>query len=139
MARGLRCSWRKMIRPTRDALRALLETHNFHVLAASNGVEALGIFNRERRRIAFIISDMVMPRMGGMALYREVKKKWPPAKMLLMTGHPLGPDDQAALEKGTVLWLQKPFSMQDFSKALQLLFTPDTEGRSPSGNIKGVP
>ncbi len=125
--------------PTRDALRALLETHNFHVLSATNGVEAMTIFNHERKRIAFIISDMVMPRMGGMALYQEIKRQWPRAKMLLMTGHPLGPDDQAILEKGTVPWLQKPFSMQDFSKALQALFTPGTDGRKPFGKIRGVP
>jgi two-component system, cell cycle sensor histidine kinase and response regulator CckA len=124
---------------TRDALRALLETLNFHVLAASNGVEALAIFSQERKQIAFIVSDIVMPRMGGMELYQEIKKRWPAAKMLLMTGHPLGSDDQVVLEKGTVHWLQKPFSMQDFSEAVQLLLTPIAKGRNPSGKIKGVP
>jgi CheY-like chemotaxis protein len=109
---------------TRDALRTMLETHNFNVLAATNGVEALSIFNQERKRIALIISDIVMPRMGGMALYREIKKQWKRAKILLITGHPLGPEDQASLEKGTVHWLQKPFSMQDFSLALHQVFTP---------------
>jgi signal transduction histidine kinase/ActR/RegA family two-component response regulator len=124
--------------PTRDALQALLETHNFHVLPAANGVEALDIFNQQPKRIALIISDVVMPRMGGIALYREILKKRPGVKMLFMTGHPLGTDDQSVLEKGAVHWLQKPFSMQDFSKALQLLFTP-AAGRRPSGKIKGVP
>ncbi len=124
---------------TRDALRALLETHNFRVLSAANGVEAMGIFNHNRKGIALIISDMVMPRMGGIALYQEIKRQQPRAKVLLMTGHPLGPDDQSVLEQGTVHWLQKPFSMQDFSKALQVLFTPGGNGRSPSGKIKGVP
>jgi len=125
--------------PTREALRTMLETHNFHVLSAANGVDAMTIYNHERKRIALLISDMVMPRMGGMALYQEIKSQQPRAKMVLMTGHPLGPDDQAILEKGTVRWLQKPFSMQDFSKALQALFTPRTVGRKPSGKIKGVP
>jgi hypothetical protein len=56
---------------TRDALRALLETLNFHVLAAANGVEALAIFSQERKRVAFIISDIVMPRMGRWRLTKR--------------------------------------------------------------------
>ncbi len=125
--------------PTRDAVRALLETYNFHVLSASNGIEALNLYNQEHKRIALVISDMVMPRMGGMALYQAIKKHRPRTRMLLMTGHPLGTEDQDILQKGTVRWLQKPFSMQDFSKALQLLFTPGADGRKPSGKIKGMP
>jgi DNA-binding NtrC family response regulator len=74
-----------------------------------------------------------------MAPHQEIKKRWPGAKMLLMTGHPLGSYEQDVLEKGTVHWLQKPFSMQDFSKAVQLLLTPMAKGRTPSGKIKGVP
>jgi CheY-like chemotaxis protein len=41
--------------------------------------------------------------------------------MLFVTGHPMEAADQAILERGAVHWLQKPFSVQDFSKAVQAL------------------
>jgi CheY-like chemotaxis protein len=41
--------------------------------------------------------------------------------VLFVTGHPLEGENQALLEKGDVHWLQKPFSVNDFSLAMNKL------------------
>jgi len=105
--------------PTRAALQTLLAARQFNVLSASNGLEALAIYEQQYQKIAMVIADVVMPEMGGVALHNALKARWPGVRMLFVTGHPLELRDQALLEKGDVHWLQKPFSMQDFNHAVQ--------------------
>lgn len=107
--------------PTRDAIHTLLEVNNFRVLTAPNGVEALRIFARNSGSISLVVSDLVMPMMGGVELYKSLTAKWPSVKMLLVTGFPLEPEAQKILEKGDVKWLQKPFAGKEFLQAVQLL------------------
>lgn len=103
----------------RLAIQAMLEALNYHVLLASNGLEALGIYDKKMENIELVVSDLVMPEMGGVALYHALRLREPKAKILFMTGHPLDEQDQALLEIGKVQWLQKPFDMDEFIKCVQ--------------------
>jgi CheY-like chemotaxis protein len=106
---------------TRTALQTLLKTYGFRVLMASNGVEALSILEYETSRVVLVISDIVMPKMGGMEMYNHIRQRWPTIKVLFMTGHPLDSANQAMLEAGQVHWLQKPFAIQEFSQTIDNL------------------
>ncbi len=106
---------------TLEALRTLLETQNYQVLTASNGSDALGILQGNSDPIDLVVSDVVMPQMGGVALYKALLTCKPDAKVLFITGHPLEGQNQALLEGGDVHWLQKPFSMHEFNHAVNLL------------------
>jgi signal transduction histidine kinase/ActR/RegA family two-component response regulator len=106
---------------TRTAVQHLLISHNFHVLLASNGSEALKILEESYSEITLVVSDIVMPEMGGMDLYTVMQIRWPDIQVLFITGHPLEEQDQGVLERGNVDWLQKPFSLTDFSQAVQRL------------------
>jgi GAF domain-containing protein/CheY-like chemotaxis protein len=103
---------------TREAMKTLLEDSNYKVLVAANGQEALEIYEQEGEAIAMVISDMVMPVMGGVGLYKSLNERWPEVKMLLITGHPVNEEDRDMLETGNVHWLQKPFSVGVFSEAV---------------------
>lgn len=106
---------------TREAIRALLEAHNYSVMAAIDGIEALDLLENNHKGVDLIVSDVVMPQMGGLALYRTVSELWPKIKILFITGHPLEGESQKLLEKGSVIWLQKPFSAQNFNRAVYSL------------------
>ncbi len=106
---------------TREALQALLEAHRYYVKTAINGVEALQLLELDQKKIDLVVSDIVMPQMGGVALYRAIQDRWPAMKMLLVTGHPLEGDGQAMLEAGRISWLQKPFSAKIFNQAVYTL------------------
>ena len=103
---------------TREAMKTFLEDSNYSVITASNGQEALEIYEQQGKKIVMIISDMVMPVMGGVALYQALREKWPGVKMLFITGHPVKVQDQALLESGNVHWLQKPFSAGVFNQTV---------------------
>ncbi len=111
---------------TCDALEALLETHNYRVMTAENGLDALKIYEDKQLSngvppVSLVISDIVMPKMGGLALYEALRQRWPEVKMLFITGHPLNSESQVLLEEGRVSWLQKPFSVQQFISSVKKL------------------
>jgi len=95
---------------TRKALKSLLEAQNYRALEAANGFQALQMYDRASEHLALVISDIVMPEMGGMTLYRKLKEKRPEIKVLFVTGHPMDIEDQTMLEVGSIPWIAKPFS-----------------------------
>jgi len=106
---------------TLAALRALLESKNYDVITARDGFEALQQFERSNALISLVVSDVVMPQMDGLALYKALQERAPDMKILFVTGHPLEGENQALLEGGDVHWLQKPFSAREFTRAVQNL------------------
>lgn len=106
---------------TRSALEALLQAQNFQVILASNGTDALEILNRENEKISLVVSDIVMPKMGGIDLYTLMQIRWPEIQILFITGHPINNQSQGVLEHGNVEWLQKPFSIAAFNQAVKKL------------------
>ena len=103
---------------TRSALKTLLEVQQYTVLTACDGVSALKIFEQTTQIIDLIISDIVMPKMGGLELFQSIQNKSSSVQMLMITGHPMKEENRTVLEKGNVHWLQKPFSIQDFNQAI---------------------
>jgi len=110
---------------TREAIKSLLKVYNFWVLTATNGSEALRIYKQMRKVITMVVTDLVMPEMGGVALYHALHEQYPDVKVLIITGHPLEENSQALLEKGNVHWVQKPFSAKEFGLAMQALLLED--------------
>jgi signal transduction histidine kinase len=99
---------------TLNAIQDLLEAQEYQVLTASNGAEALQIFDLNPGVIDLLVSDMVMPEMGGLALFNQVKEKWPQVKIMFVTGHPMGTESKSFLEEKQITWLHKPFSVPEF-------------------------
>ncbi len=78
----------------------------YTVLAAAEGPEALRIAGQHARPIDLLVTDLVMPGMGGLELARRLRAKDPAVKVLYVSGHA---DEKtlAAHEPGAVL-LRKP-------------------------------
>ncbi|MBN1149219.1 MAG: GAF domain-containing protein [Anaerolineales bacterium] len=110
---------------TRQALQALLEAYDYRVLTAPNGVQALQVMGNVEHPVDLLISDIVMPEMGGVALYNVVRDRYPGVKILFVTGHPLEEASQALLEEGKIHWLQKPFSAPQFTQMVKKLLEGD--------------
>jgi PAS domain S-box-containing protein len=71
----------------RAVTRAILLRHGYHVIAATDGVEALELAKAFRGKIELLLTDVVMPRMGGPQLAEEAVKLWPGLKVLYMSGY----------------------------------------------------
>jgi len=113
----------------REAMSDILEMLNYQVLTATNGKEALTLFDTHPSTISLVLSDMVMPSMDGRNLLKNLKRKQSNVKMIMMTGYPFTEKDKDLLRQGITTWLPKPFEIEQVAKAIQM--TLDTEGREP--------
>lgn len=102
----------------REAFADILELLNYKVLIAANGQSALGILEEYRQEIALVLSDLVMPVMGGKALFNALKRQYPEIKMIMLTGHPMERELQELKKEGLSGYLLKP---PDIEKLAQLL------------------
>src|SRR4051812_2738430 len=71
----------------RSTVRRLLERHEYRVLEATNGQDALALITARQGEVDLILSDMVMPGMGGAELATRVRAFAPTLPILLMTGY----------------------------------------------------
>jgi two-component system cell cycle sensor histidine kinase/response regulator CckA len=74
-------------RPVRSTVRRLLERHGYNVLEAGNGQDALSLVSSRNTEIHLVLSDMVMPGMGGTELASRIRALHPTLPVLLMTGY----------------------------------------------------
>ncbi len=68
------------------SIRHLLLKHNYRVLTAGNGREGLTIFNEHQADISLVITDTMMPVMGGLQMVRELRLLAPKLAIIASTG-----------------------------------------------------
>jgi len=102
----------------------MLQESGYRVLKASNGVEALEISQRYEGTIHLLLTDVVMPKMGGPALAKQLAVLRPEMKLLYMSGYTRNAlVTQELAESGSGL-LQKPFTRDTLTrKAREILDT----------------
>jgi PAS domain S-box-containing protein len=92
----------------RAPLRRILEDAGYHVLCASNGLEALDTASAHAAHIDLLITDLIMPEMGGRELVERLTSERRDLKVLFMSGYAGGA--RGEVEVGAFPYLQKPFS-----------------------------
>ncbi len=104
---------------TRKAIHETLDLLGYRVLTATNGREALDTLEQALDTIDLVLTDMIMPEMGGLAFYETLKEWQPDARVVIMTGYPLADVGRRALEQGELTWIQKPFSMTELAQLVR--------------------
>jgi len=103
-------------------LRAQLESEGHTVFEAHDGVDALALL--ERQRVDAVISDILMPRMDGYSLCREIRKhaRQCDLPIIIYTSTYLSPgDEKLALDMGADKYLKKPVSVETLITALHVV------------------
>lgn len=108
---------------TREAVGEILKSLKYQVISASSGKHAIEIYERDPGGIDLVLTDLVMPDMGGKALYEALSAKHEGVKVLMMTGYPLGVETKELLDRRKVDWLQKPFSSETVSQKVRELLS----------------
>ncbi len=103
----------------RESLSIYLVLHGYKVLGASNGAQAVDIANQYEGAIRVLITDMILPKLSGAEVAREVARTSPHAVTLFMSGYTdraLTDYDEAT---STARFLQKPFGLQTLLQKLR--------------------
>ncbi len=103
----------------RAAISDMLEMFGCTVTEAKTGQEALNVLASQREGIDLVLSDMVMPTMGGRQLFEAVRTGYPDVNFILMTGYPLGHDTGELIDKRYAVLLRKPFTVEELSEAIR--------------------
>ena len=102
----------------RAAMLTILEQWNYHVLDAANGKEALAVLEAHRGQIDLVLSDMVMPDMGGIALFQTLRQNGWALPMILISGHPLDRVNDELKELGVAACFTKPPDLNKLAETI---------------------
>jgi CheY-like chemotaxis protein len=102
----------------RTSLVELLNMLNYQVVEAGNGEEALQRLFTLGAAVDLILSDVVMPKLGGAALVKSLREMGVQTPVILMSGHPKGEEPAALDALDIYAWLDKPPSSQRLAYTL---------------------
>jgi PAS domain S-box-containing protein len=105
----------------RGVLARTLRDYGYTVLEAADGAEALDVAARQSVPPDLLIADVVMPRINGRQLWRELAKRWPDLPVLFISGY-TGYDavSKGLLEDGSD-FLQKPLDPEALARRVRVM------------------
>lgn len=95
-------------KPLRDFVRRNLEVRGYRVFTASNGLEAMAIFNN--KNVHLVILDIMMPHMDGLEVTRRIRED-SHAPIIILTAMGEEADKVRAFDLGVDDYLTKPFGV----------------------------
>lgn len=121
-------------RETATTLSGVLEGAGYDVTHAPNGVEGQRLLQAGTPDL--VITDMMMPKMGGFPVLEFIRTMERPPKVIMITANEGGRHKAYAEMLGVVGYLRKPFAMDVMLDAVKNALEEDEKGEKPSGPIK---
>lgn len=103
----------------REITQTTLENHNYQVITASDGIEAIALYAQYKRNIKAAIIDMIMPNMDGSTTIDTLQKMNSSLPIISVSG--LVSSEQVLLYKSKSAFLPKPYTAQELFKTLHQL------------------
>ncbi len=116
-------------RAVRSVICGLLQASGFRVLEAADGETALDVLERAAPPPDMVLTDLIMPRMGGAELAARIRALRPGLPIAFMTGYSGGELRREGLEGIRVL--QKPFSRDSLAQAMRECLGNASPGGDP--------
>ncbi len=103
------------------SLKSFLSKKNYHVVSATNGLDALKLIEAAADDFDLVITDLVMPNISGVAVTAIIKKQNPTMPVIAITGYGEQPE-ALAREVHADIVMEKPFKLNELeSNILSLL------------------
>ncbi|MGH1352075.1 MAG: response regulator [Methyloligellaceae bacterium] len=101
-------------------LTALLEELNYEVIEATNGIEALGVIEREAEKLDVIVLDKHMPEMDGLEVVKQLKNDPRASRLpvIMVTGSDSPDEFKEGIDAGVFYYLTKPYEDDVFASVL---------------------
>jgi DNA-binding response OmpR family regulator len=104
-----------------ESMRFIFGEDRFQVTAADTGADALAKIDANPEHFDVIIIDQKMPRITGVELVHEIRKRPYAGKIMVLSAH-LSPDVRCAYEELDVdVMIEKPFDIQELRSMLDQL------------------
>jgi PAS domain S-box-containing protein len=114
----------------RKLARKILVRHGYQVVEASNGYDALQIWERHPTPIHLVITDVVMPIMGGAELIRRLRAIRADTPVLLMSGYTDDAIVRQSIASARDWFLEKPFTPDALARKVRAVLDAPAESDS---------
>jgi PAS domain S-box-containing protein len=102
-----------------DLTREMLVEIGYNVVTATDGLEAIEVDEVDEHAIDLLLSDVVMPGLGGFEAAEIIRQRRPDMKVVFMSGYPARGDDAAADVPENAQFLQKPVRASHLAQVLR--------------------
>lgn len=108
-----------------ETTKISLESYNYHVLTAQDGIEAISLCARYKHQIAVALVDMMMPSMDGPTTIQTLQKINPQIKAIATSG--FISNDKLREANGIPNFITKPYTIQELLQTLQTVLKQPIE------------
>jgi CheY-like chemotaxis protein len=118
----------------RAVVTRLLRSEGYEIIEAANGKEALECVEQAGGGIDLVITDLVMPVMGGREFVEEMHRRYPDIEAIWISGHPRENEFIDSTSALNMPFLQKPIApnllLETVQERLRIRFNPRASDRS---------
>lgn len=107
---------------TKLAMGALKVMGITDIVAVKDGEQALAVLEHEQGGFQLIVSDWNMPKLSGLDFLKQVRRRYPHMKFLMLTGNISKEFVIAAKQNGVDAYIGKPFSPNQLRRKVEALF-----------------
>ena len=121
----------------RKLLKDFLLRENYRTIEAKDGEEALKIFNVQQDSIDMILLDVMMPKLDGWSVIRQIRQS-SKIPVIMLTARAEEQDELFGFELGVDEYVAKPFSPKILMARIKAIFnriSPQQEGYKDYGGI----
>ncbi len=112
----------------RNMMKEALIFKGYKVFTALDGKEGLKIYKRHKGEIDLIITDLIMPKLGGEDLYKILSRKETKLPFIFISGYPPTDIHFGIYRKEGIAYLPKPFSLDDLFSRITGVLKKDNAG-----------
>jgi PAS domain S-box-containing protein len=117
--------------PLRTLVREVLQSYGYTVLEARDGEDGLWMARQHAGTIHALLTDLVMPRMGGRELAEQLSRQRPNLRIMFMSGHAKDASHHRVELGPNTAFVQKPFSPLALVREVRDLLDADVTAGEP--------
>lgn len=106
-----------------EITKASLETYNYTILTASDGIEAIALYAQHKHEIRAVLIDMMLPALDGLTAMRTLQKINPQVKIIASSGLMSSSKLAAVMDNNVKTFLPKPYTVKELLHTLQVVLT----------------
>ena len=110
--------------PLRVAAQKVLERLGYRVFTAGDGERALRLFRAHEASIGLVITDVMMPGLGGRGLYEALRAEGKQVPVVFMSGYVGSEMRESEHLDPSVPFLEKPWNVEDLTRLVEMLIGP---------------
>ncbi len=121
----------------RKIIKDFLQVKNYEILEAKDGEEALEIFNQKEEKIDLILLDVMMPKLDGWSVLRNIRQK-SKVPIIMLTARGEEQDELFGFELGVDEYISKPFSPKILVARVEALLKRTIKEEKQTKDVGGI-